>query len=54
MTHHDHVHEPPPERPVRTGDSLTGFAFVKYGFILAMTIVILYFLARYVLPLFRG
>jgi hypothetical protein len=29
----------------------TGYAFVKYAFILAITIVILYFVARYIIPL---
>jgi hypothetical protein len=44
-THHDqHTHEPD------TGGSLTGYAVVKYGFILVITIVVLYFIARYLLP----
>ena len=36
------------------GDSWTSYAFVKYAFILAITIVVLYFVARYVLPLIGG
>lgn len=38
--------------PDRTNDGLAGYALVKYGFILAITIVILYFLANYVLNRF--
>jgi hypothetical protein len=30
---------------------MTGYAFFKYGFLLVITIVILWFLARYILPL---
>lgn len=30
---------------------LAGFALVKYGFILLMTLIILYFIAKYLLPL---
>lgn len=51
---HDHV-EPVVERQVVTNDpgsGLTGYAMVKYAFILAITIVILFFLAKYVLPMF--
>lgn len=33
-------------------DGLAGYALVKYGFILAITIVILYFIANYVLNRF--
>ena len=45
-----HAHEsPPPEEP---GSSWTGYAAVKYGFILLITIVVLYFIARYLIPLF--
>ncbi len=53
MTHHDphYDREAPPPDP---GTSWTGYALVKYGFILIITIVILYFLARYLLPLFTG
>ena len=36
--------------PANTG--LAGYAMVKYGFILAITIVILYFIANYVLNRF--
>ncbi|HEV3475394.1 MAG TPA: hypothetical protein VG602_08515 [Actinomycetota bacterium] len=44
-THGDqHAHEP--------GTGLTGYAVVKYGFILVITIVVLYFIARYLLPAF--
>jgi hypothetical protein len=53
MTEHDHVREqdhqhaaPPEDR----GSSWTGYAIVKYGFILIITIVILYFVAQYLLP----
>ena len=38
--------------PERTNDNLTSYAFVKYAFILAITIVILYFIARVLLPMF--
>lgn len=38
--------------PAPVGDSAASFAFVKYGFILAITIVILYFLATQVLSRF--
>ena len=45
-----HAHEsPPPEEP---SSSWTGYAAVKYGFILLITIVVLYFVARYLIPLF--
>lgn len=49
--------EPVTERRVvadREPDSsgLAGYALVKYGFILAITIVILYFIANYVLSRF--
>ncbi|MGH2661535.1 MAG: hypothetical protein ACRDH8_01750 [Actinomycetota bacterium] len=54
MTHHVHedphaVHESPPND---SGSSWTGYAAVKYGFILIITIVILYFVARFLIPLF--
>jgi hypothetical protein len=46
----DHAHEaPPPQEP---GSSWTGYAVIKYGFILLITIVVLYFIARYLIPLF--
>lgn len=38
--------------PTPVSDSGASFAFVKYGFILAITIVILYFLATQVLSRF--
>lgn len=46
-------HEEPVDRPVvrDAGPSLTGFALVKYGFVLIMVVIILYFIARFVLPL---
>jgi hypothetical protein len=44
-----HHEEPPPREP---GSSWTGYAVVKYGFILLITIVVLYFIARYLIPLF--
>jgi hypothetical protein len=50
--HQDPYHEheaPPPREP---GSSWTGYAVVKYGFILLITIVVLYFAARYLIPLF--
>ncbi|MEX2552722.1 MAG: hypothetical protein WD627_06955 [Actinomycetota bacterium] len=49
--------EPVVERRVvrDTGDdNMTSYAFVKYAFILAITIVILYFIARVLLPAFGG
>jgi hypothetical protein len=53
MTHHepphDHSHQAPPPEPA---SGWTTYALVKYGFILIITIVVLYFLARYILPLF--
>ena len=47
----------PPEAPsgVRHPDphrAWTGYAVIKYGFILLITIVALYFIARYLIPLF--
>jgi hypothetical protein len=48
--HGDHVHEEP-VRPVESGGGFAAYAFVKYAFILAITIVILWFLARYILPM---
>lgn len=38
--------------PEPASGGLAGYAMVKYGFILAITIVILYFLANYVLNRF--
>jgi hypothetical protein len=43
------THDAPPAEP-NTG--WTGYAVVKYGFILLITIVVLYFIARYLIPLF--
>jgi hypothetical protein len=48
-SHADHSHEPEPREP---GSSWTSYAVVKYGFILILVIVILFFVARYVLPMF--
>ena len=39
---------------VERGSGLTGYAVAKYAFILAIVIVILYFLAVYVIPLIGG
>ncbi len=48
--------EEPVEREVVTNEpaagGMTSYAVVKYGFILLITIVILYFLANYVLNRF--
>jgi len=41
--HDEHAHEPD------TGGGLTGFAIAKYGFILIMVIVVLWFVANYFL-----
>ena len=53
MTHdHDEVVE---RQVVREpGDSMTSYALVKYAFILLITIVILWFLAKFILPLITG
>jgi hypothetical protein len=48
---HDHYTGPGREPEPDTG--WTGYALIKYGFILVITIVILYFVARYLIPLFR-
>ena len=45
---HDHDSRPPAEPE----SSWTGYAVVKYGFILLITIVVLYFVAQYLIPLF--
>jgi hypothetical protein len=47
--HTDHSHEPEPREP---GSGWTSYAVVKYGFILILVIVILFFVAQYVLPMF--
>jgi hypothetical protein len=49
MPEHYHSDEPPEHEPVDGG--LTGYAIAKYGFILIITIVVLYFIAAYILPL---
>ncbi len=41
---HGHTHEPEPER----GTGWTGYAIAKYGFILLIVIVVLWFLANYI------
>jgi len=46
----EHAHDAPP--PAEPGSSWTGYAAIKYGFILIITIVVLYFVARYLIPLF--
>ena len=53
--HHEHVHEEMPARHVvrEEPDSLTSYAVVKYGFILLITISVLYFLAKFIIPLLR-
>jgi hypothetical protein len=38
--------------PVEGRDNMTSYAFVKYGFILLITIVVLYFIAKVLLPTF--
>lgn len=43
MTHHD------PE-----GGDRTGYAFVKYGIILIIVIVVLFFIVRYLIPAITG
>ena len=40
-------------RDAPRSDDLTGYALIKYGFILLMTLVILYFIANYFIPLLR-
>ena len=55
------VEEPIVEQPVvqqrvvrdDPDDGLTSYALIKYGFILVMTLVILYFIANYLIPLVR-
>jgi hypothetical protein len=56
---HDHVHghdEVVEKREVvrEPGDSMTSYAAVKYAFILLITIVILWFVAKYLIPLVTG
>jgi hypothetical protein len=47
------VYEERADRPVEseTGTSWMSFALFKYGFILILVIVVLYFIAQFVLPL---
>ena len=46
--------EPVVERQVvEPSGGLTSFAMVKYSFLLAITIVVLYFLAKFILPMFN-
>jgi hypothetical protein len=52
MAHDPHAHhDEPVHHEVRDSTGLTGYAVVKYGFILVITIVVLYFVARYLIPL---
>jgi hypothetical protein len=54
MTYHEH--EPVVERQIvsdPTASGLTGYAFVKYAFILANTIFVLFFLAKFILTMIR-
>jgi hypothetical protein len=49
---HDHVHDDESvHHEVHESSGLTTYAIVKYSFILIITIVVLYFVARYLLPL---
>jgi hypothetical protein len=41
----------PARRPPESGPSWGGYALIKYGFILVMVVIILYFIAQFVLPL---
>ncbi len=47
------VVQPRVVRDADPDDGLTGYALIKYGFILVMTLIILYFIANYLLPLVR-
>jgi hypothetical protein len=47
------VVQPRVVRDADPDDGLTSYALVKYGFILVMTLIILYFIANYLLPLIR-
>lgn len=49
MPEHYHPEEPPEHEPGNTG--LTGYALAKYGLILVITVIILYFIAAFLLPL---
>lgn len=46
---HGHSHDEGHSHEPADGGGLTGFALVKYGFILAIVIVILWFVANYFL-----
>ena len=48
VRHDEHYHAPPSE----PGGGYTSYAAVKYGFILLITIVILFFIAKFIIPLF--
>ena len=52
MTYRDDPHTHEPVEPDR-GTGLTAYALVKYAFILAIVIVVLWFIANYLLPFFR-
>ena len=56
MAYDPHVHSDYRDEhhhaPAEPGGGLTSYAAVKYGFILLITIVILYFIARFIIPLF--
>lgn len=51
-TEHEHVQTTEPTREPSTG--LTGYAAVKYGFILLTVIAVLYFAAVYAIPALTG
>ncbi|MHB8840935.1 MAG: hypothetical protein ACYC56_03960 [Candidatus Aquicultor sp.] len=55
MSEPEHIHRDTEERRVvEPGhDSLAGYAAIKYAAIVIIVLAILYFLAIYVLPLFR-
>jgi hypothetical protein len=40
-------------RQAPRSDDLTAYALIKYGFILLMTLLILYFIANYFIPMLR-
>ena len=56
MTHDHHAHDEVVQREVvhEPRESITSYAAVKYGFILLITIVILWFIAKFLLPLITG
>lgn len=51
-TEHEHVRTEEPLREPSSG--LTGYAAVKYGFILLIVIAVLYFAAVYAIPALTG